>query len=87
MAKKKNDFGITSLILGIFSIIFSWSAILGIPAGIIGIVFSVKQKKIYSNGIATGGLVTSIMGLVISVLILILFIVSFVPFIRMMPGT
>ncbi len=79
MAGKKNDFGITSLILGIFSIIFSWSVVLSIPAGIIGIVFSVKQKKIYENGVSTAGFVTSIVGLGISFLVLLFFLFIFIP--------
>ncbi len=63
---ESNGHGIASLILGIVSIVFSWVPFLGLVSGIVGIVLSIKQRKISPNGIATGGLVTSIIGIVIS---------------------
>ena len=66
MNKEKNGLGIASLVLGISSITFWWVPFLGLASGIIGIVCSAKQRKSHSNGIATGGLVTSIIGVVIS---------------------
>lgn len=78
MAKKdSNNFGIASLVLGISSIVFCWVPFLGIVTGILAIVFYSQQKKISLNGIATGGLVTGIIGLVFSVL-WTLFWISFV---------
>ena len=72
---KSNGFGIASLVLGIISIacfflVFYLEVIivLGLVSGILGIVFSVKQKKIFPNGIATAGLGTSIIGLILSAL-------------------
>ncbi len=79
MVEKKNDFGIASLVLGISSIILSWTFIIGIAAGILGIIFGVKQKKIYQNGIATAGFITSIIGLSITVLIILFFLLMFIP--------
>ncbi|MBS3141167.1 DUF4190 domain-containing protein [Candidatus Woesearchaeota archaeon] len=73
---KSNTLGITSLVLGIVSIVFCWVPIMGLVAGIIGIVLSVKQKKVFPNGIATGGLVTSIIGTVFSVLYNIFWILA-----------
>lgn len=71
MAKKNlsNSFGIVSLVLGIISIILCWMFLFGLVTGILGIIFSLKQKKIYSNGIATGGLITSIIGLALLIII------------------
>ena len=70
MAKKKknkpNGLGIASLVHGIVSIVFCWVPILGMVSGILGIVFSTKQRKIYPNGITTAGLITSIIGLCFS---------------------
>jgi len=66
--KKSNNLGIASLILGISSTIFCWVPFLGIILGVLGIIFSVKQKKIFPNNINTAGLVTSIIGLVLSFL-------------------
>lgn len=65
---KSNGYGIASLVLGIISIIFCWIPILGLVSGILGIIFYAQQKKIFPNGISTGGLVTSIIGLVFSAL-------------------
>ena len=65
---EKNSFGIASLVLGIVSIVFCWVPILGLVAGILAIVFAVKQRKIAPNGITTGGLVTGIIGLAFSVI-------------------
>ncbi len=65
---KSNGYGIASLVLGIISIVFCWVPILGLVSGILGIIFHVQQKKIFANGISTGGLVTSIIGLVFSVI-------------------
>ena len=68
-----NNFGIASLILGILSILISlFSALAGIVMGILGIIFSVKQRRRSPNGIATAGLITSIIGLAISVISLII---------------
>jgi hypothetical protein len=39
---------------------------IGLPLGILAIVFSYLQKKIYPNGFATAGLVTGIVGIVIN---------------------
>lgn len=73
---------ITALILGIVSCVcpwLGWSAILGLICGIIGIVFAVKARKQIeanalqaevqennSKGMATAGLVLSIIGVVLS---------------------
>ncbi len=67
MAKNKsNGYGITSLVLGITSIVLCWIPFLGLVSGILGIIFHVQQKKIFPNGISTGGLVTSIIGTIFS---------------------
>lgn len=59
----------TSLILGILSILTGIMGF-GLGLGIVGILGSIISKKIkpYENGIATAGMVTSIIGLVIGVL-------------------
>ena len=60
--QKENNYGIASLILGITSILFCWVPRLGLATGILGLIFYHKQRKIYKNDVATGGLVTSIIG-------------------------
>lgn len=67
-----NGYGIASLVLGIFSVLTCALPIFGIASGIVGIVCYSKQKKYYPNGIATAGLITSIVGISLSVLYAIL---------------
>lgn len=72
---------ITALVLGIVSCVcpwLGWGAILGLVCGIVGIVFAVKARKQFeanaaaevqensSKGMATAGLVLSIIGVVLS---------------------
>ena len=72
MAKTK-AWGIVGLIMGISSIVFAFIfSFFGIILGILVIIFSVKQKRVAPNGVATGGLVTSIIGLIFSVLFILI---------------
>lgn len=73
-----NGLGISSLVLGIISIGVSWIPFLGLIPGIVGLVMAIKQRKIFPNNIATGGLVTSIIGIVFSVITLIMMIISII---------
>ena len=67
--KTGNGFGIASLVLGILSILTSILVpLIAVVTGILGIIFSIKQKNESPNGMATAGLVTSIIGLVIGVI-------------------
>jgi uncharacterized membrane protein YkgB len=66
MAEKSNAMGVTSLVLGIVSVVFCWVPILGLASGIVGLILAIKQKKLAPNGIATAGLIISIVGLVFS---------------------
>lgn len=69
------DKAITSLVLGIVSIISCFTgigSIVGLVTGIIGLVFANKAKKVgYYGGIQTGGFVTSLVGLIISSLVIL----------------
>lgn len=80
MAKKdSNGFGIASLVLGISSIFFSLFFI-GLLLGIIGIVLAVKQRNVSPNGVATAGLVTSIIGTGFSAIFVLVAFVGFMLF-------
>lgn len=63
---EKNSMAVASLVLGIVSVVgsfFGGWALLGLIAGIVGIVLAVKGKKIPAKkGMATAGLVLSIVG-------------------------
>lgn len=68
----------TSLVLGVLGIITGIVGY-GVGLGIVGILGSVISKKIkpYQNGIATAGLVTSIIGVAIGMLMTIIMIVTY----------
>lgn len=74
--KKKNNevvqkpgtmWAIASLVCGILSILSSWFIIIGLPLGICAIVFYALQNRTSPHGMATGGLVTGISGVILSV--------------------
>jgi hypothetical protein len=73
---KSNGYGIASLVLGIISIILCWAPLVGLVSGILGIIFYAKQKRISPSGLAVGGLVTSIIGLVFSIIYTIMWIIA-----------
>lgn len=70
MENKANGLGVGSLVCGIVSLVFAWTGILaliGLAAGIVAIVLSVRSKKQPGkSGMATAGLVTGIIGTVLS---------------------
>jgi hypothetical protein len=58
---------ITSMVLGIISIVFCWFFYLSLPVAIVGLILSiVARRSPVRRGIATAGLVCSIIGLVFS---------------------
>lgn len=69
--KKSNGFAIAGLVLGILSIVSSFTIVfaglgwLGLVLGIVGIVMGVMAKKRNPSGMATAGLVLSIIGTVL----------------------
>ena len=69
--KKTNGFAIAGLVLGILSILSSFTIVffglgwLGLIFGIVGIVMGVMAKKKAPSGMATAGLVLSIIGTVL----------------------
>ncbi len=64
---------VAALVLGIVAIIFSFIGLFipGLIAGIVGIVLAVVAKKKAPSGMATAGLVVSIIGTVFCALIFI----------------
>ena len=65
--KTSNGLAIASLVLGILSLVcafFGYSAILGLIFGIIGVVLGTKARKVAQTGLATGGFVCSLIGLI-----------------------
>ena len=62
---------IASLVLGIIGL-FAWCVpLIGVPITIIGIVMGVKGRRRSPNGVATAGMILSIIGLVLSALLFV----------------
>jgi len=64
---------VAALVLGIVSIVFSviGLGIFGLIPGIVGIILGIMAKKKAPSGMATAGLVLSIIGVALTLLILI----------------
>ena len=77
MENKTNGKAIAALVLGIFGVLLSFwpaaliPAIVGIIVGIVGIILGVMARKEQPSGMATAGLVLSIVALVLNVVFLI----------------
>lgn len=72
--KKSNGLAITSLVLGIVAIVFSFIGLsipFGLIIGIVGIILGVMAKKKNPSGMATAGLVLSIIGTVLCAIVFI----------------
>ena len=70
--------GISGMVLGIITIVFCWLIYISFFTGVIGIVLSAVSNKQRSNGFAKAGLATSIVGLVLSFLLIIIGVALFV---------
>ncbi len=63
MEQKSNTLAVAGLVLGILSVVFAFLFTwIGLIAGIVGIVLSVKGRKSEKKGMATAGMVLSIIG-------------------------
>ena len=75
MNEQKNGNAVAGLVLGILSVVLIWLPIfslLSLPSGIVGLILSVKGRKIeYKKGMATAGMVLSIIGLALWALLLL----------------
>jgi hypothetical protein len=71
MPAKSTSYGIASMVLGILSLVFSVIFPLAILLGILAIVFGIKQKRIKGNGFATTGLITGVVGILLSIFVVV----------------
>ena len=65
---ERKGFNITSLVLGIISVLtFCWWYV-SIPTGIIAIIFSIAGKHDEGKGMGTAGMVLGIIGLIVAII-------------------
>jgi hypothetical protein len=76
MPNISKGFGIASFVCGLLSILLWFAPYIGLPLGILGIIFSIKQRKINSTGLATAGLILGIIGIVIDTLIIFIILIA-----------
>lgn len=73
-----NSFGTLSVGFGILSLVFAFSVILGSLAGatlgVLGFIFALVQRKRSKNKWATTGLVLSLIGVIINVVLFIILV-------------
>lgn len=69
---EKEGFGIAALILGILSIIFSFTMILSIIMGLIAVIFGIIHiAKKSRRGLGVAGIITGVFGIIISIAIIV----------------
>lgn len=69
----KRGMAIASMVLGIVSLVLGWCLwYISLPCAIVGLVLGVLANKAKKNGMATAGIVMSIIGIVLSVIWIIL---------------
>lgn len=74
--EERKGFNITSMVLGIISVLcFCWWYV-SLPCGIIAIIFSIAGKNYGGRGMGVAGMVLGIIGLVLCVAIYILAILG-----------
>ena len=73
MEENKSNHGmpVSSLVLGIISIIFASCWYIALPTGILAIVFGAKSTKKLGSKLAKAGLITGIIGISLSVFLYI----------------
>ena len=69
---RDNSFGVVSVILGIIGI--ALSSFHGFLLGIVGIFFSLQQKKRYPNSWSKAGFILNIISIILGIASIILFI-------------
>ena len=89
MAKEgDNNFGLLAVVFGILSLVFSLSMILGsfpgIIVGVIGLIFALIQRKRSKNKWAKWGMILSISGIIVGVILLVLFVSAIAEFANQM---
>ena len=69
----KKGLSISSMVLGIISVVLCKSVIISVPCAILAIVFGVNENKKHKNGFAKTGLILGIISIIFTI---VLFIIS-----------
>lgn len=76
-AQPKHGYAVASLVLGICSIVFSCCTYVGIIVGIVGLVLAILARKAGNEeSICKAGLICSIVGLSLSIILLIVSLIA-----------
>ena len=67
---EKKGFAIASLVLGIVAIVSGCAWYVAIPCAIVGLILGIMANKVKKTGMATAGIVLSIIALVLAVLVI-----------------
>ena len=67
---------VASMILGICSLVFCWSPFVALICSIIGLILGIVGKKKQQGGMALAGIITSAIGLAISVVIIVIAVIA-----------
>lgn len=70
--QQKKGMAIASLVLGIVSLVFFCAWYLSIPCAIVGLILGIIANKKFKTGMATAGIILSIIGIVTGVTMAIL---------------
>ena len=72
----KKGLGIASLVLGILSILCCSTGIFSLVFSVLAVIFAAIRIKVKSDGFAIAGLVTGILGLIMSVIVIGVFVIE-----------
>ena len=75
---KNSGKAVASLVLGIISIVLCASSVLTIITGIIGLIFGIKEASGNNKGMAIGGIVTSSIGILRSLIWTVVYIAAII---------
>ena len=68
----KKGLSITSMILGIVSIVWSFNFLISVACGVLAIIFGLKGKKMGGKGMAKAGFITGIIGVSLQLVLILI---------------
>ena len=80
-----NSFGVASVILGIFSIVFA--SVNGIILAVIALIFANKQQMRNANAWGKNGKTLAIIGIILSIVVIVVTVYTYKTLGGLVPGT